>query len=242
MKKLFFLQWFLLLIFTLAVNTGCEKETPVTVTPVPVPPVAVPPAPPVLQPQNTPRIFAQANVDIAVELPINFAILSGHDYGTYNIPVNDLSYQWRKISGPASFIFENPDSLKTKVSNLEKGVYQFELVVSAVRLGMEARDTMILYVEDASSTSRQIFFRKLEWICPMGCTLQVVEDLWAYMAPNTPFSVYIKREFSSTWESVKPIAQYPANNYFYQVSDGSMAVVENPEPTVEDRPDVKIVF
>ncbi len=241
MKKLFFLQSLMLSIFILVVNRGCEKETPVTVTLVSPPPPLPPPLSP-HPPNNDPRIFAQANVDIAVELPINFAILSGHDYGTYNIPVSDLSYKWRKISGPSSFLLESPDSLRTKVSNLEKGVYRFELEVSAVRLGLSAKDVMILYVEDPSSTSKQIFFRKIEWVCPMGCTL-MVEDLWGYITPTTPFSVYIKREFSSTWELVKPISQYPGHNYFYEVHpEGSMVIIENPEPTVEDQPDVKIVF
>lgn len=243
MRKRSFLQWFLLLTVSIAVSTACEEETPITVTPLPTP-VTPPPPPPVSPaPQNTPRIWAHANVDIGVELPINFAILSGHDYGTYNIPATDLSYKWRKISGPASFLIENPDSLKTKVSNLEKGVYQFELEVSAVRLGMAAKDVMNLYVEAASSSNKQIFFRKIGWVCPLGCTLSVVEDLWAYMAPNTPFNVYIKREFSSTWELVKPISQYPGPNYFYEVyPGGSMVVVEEPDPAVDDHPDVKIVF
>ncbi len=242
MKQFSSWQWLLLLIFILPVNIGCEKETPVTVTPVPLPPPPPPPPPVVPQPQNTPRIYAQANVDIAVELPINFAILSGHNYGTYHIPATDLSYKWRKISGPASFVIESPDSLKTKVTNLEKGVYQFELEVSAVRLGMSAKDVMTLYVEDASSASRQIYFRKVNWVCPMSCTMEI-ENVLGYMPANTPFSVYIKREFSSTWELVMHVSHYPGHNYFYDVMPGgSFTIFENPDVTVYDTPDIKIVF
>jgi hypothetical protein len=242
MKKVFFLRWFPLLLLIGLVIIACEKETPVTVTPVPPPLPPQPPPPAVPQSQNSPRIHVRANVDITVELPINFAVLSGNSDGTYNIPANDISYQWRNISGPASFSIQKPDSLKTVVSNLAKGIYLFELTVSAARIGMSAKDTMVLDVEDASSSNKQVFFRKVWWICPMGCTLPVA-DISDYIPTNTPFSVYIKREFSSTWDLVKPSSQYPGNNYFYERwPDGTLVVFEDPETTVYDQPDVKIVF
>lgn len=56
-----------------------------------------------------------------------------------------LKYEWRKISGPSQFRIESPGSVITQITNLEAGIYQFELKVTN-SYGLSARDTMVLTV------------------------------------------------------------------------------------------------
>jgi hypothetical protein len=56
-----------------------------------------------------------------------------------------LKYEWRKISGPTNYKIVSPNSAVTDVTDLEVGIYQFELKVTNSR-GLSARDTMVLRV------------------------------------------------------------------------------------------------
>lgn len=57
-----------------------------------------------------------------------------------------LKYEWRKISGPAQYKIVNPYAATTGVTNLEAGVYKFELKVTNSH-NLSARDTMVLIVK-----------------------------------------------------------------------------------------------
>ena len=56
-----------------------------------------------------------------------------------------LKYEWRKISGPSKYKIVSPNSAVTDVTDLEVGMYKFELKVTNSR-GLSARDTMVLTV------------------------------------------------------------------------------------------------
>ena len=62
-----------------------------------------------------------------------------------------LKYRWRKISGPAQYTILSPKSAITKIINLTKGVYKFELTVTN-SYNLSARDTMTLTVNAPVST------------------------------------------------------------------------------------------
>src|SRR4030095_14251530 len=166
-------NFFILCLLTsklLTVGVGCKKEPlpriiSSTINPPP------PPPPPAYQ-----AIYADANMNIAIELPMNFGILNGDVYGPGR---NGASYKWEKVSGPASYFLENPDSLKTKVSNLEKGVYQFQLTVTT-NAGQTSTDIMTLKVQDASSLNKQVLFWDLNWSCPFGCSI-LLGDIFSYI-------------------------------------------------------------
>ena len=64
----------------------------------------------------------------------------------YNLQSPTLKYQWRKISGPSHYIIVTPNAPTTAVTDLEAGVYQFELMVTNSR-GLSSRDTMRLTVK-----------------------------------------------------------------------------------------------
>lgn len=227
MKKIKLIKY-LILFATILVNANCKEEA----LPSPIP---LPPPPPFSQ---SGTLWCNANVDITVELPINYAILHGSGFGGVG---NTLNYNWQKISGPSNYSFENPDSLRTKVLNLNKGVYQFELTVTN-NSGDSVKDSMTLKVEDPTSSKHQIFFWDLTWLCPLGCGMSI-ENINSYVPPNSLFNVYIKRDFSSNWELVLPYSSSTISRYYYDLSSaGGIFIWEDPDVTIYDKPEIKIVF
>lgn len=227
-------NFFILCLFTsnlFTVGVGCKKETlPRRVSS----PIYLPPAPPSPAYQV---IYADANMNIAIELPLNFGILNGDAYGPER---NGASYKWEKISGPASYFLETPDSLKTKVSNLEKGDYHFQLTVTT-NAGQTSTDIMTLKVQDASSPNKQIFFWDLHWSCPFGCSI-MLGDISSYMTANSIYAIYIRREGSSIWELVVPDSTSSTAAYIYSILNGQLTVFDNSYIDATDHPEIKIVF
>jgi len=125
------------------------------------------------------------------------------------------------------------------VTNLEKGAYAFKLSVTS-NTGQISTDTMTLIVQDATSANKQIFFWNLGWSCSFGCAL-MLEGL-LYLPPNSPFTLYIRSEFSSNWELVVPVSNASTTRFTYSVWGNYINVFDmyNFDPT--DHPDIKIVF
>jgi hypothetical protein len=91
---------------------------------------------------NKAPIVAAGN-DIKVVLPANEILLEGSFYDSEN---NVKTIEWTKLSGPDSFAIENKNDLKTRVSNLAEGVYQFELTVTD-HLDAIGKDVVTVTVE-----------------------------------------------------------------------------------------------
>ena len=86
----------------------------------------------------TPESFAGRDSVLATVVP------SFNLRGNGNDPDgNPISFNWRKISGPASGTFANATAAQTMVSALSMGVYHFELTVTDA-LGAVATDTVII--------------------------------------------------------------------------------------------------
>ena len=231
MKRIYIMAWFTILTLSL-INISCKKE-PIHSQDTTLPP-PLPPSPPAPSTQN---IWAHANMDITIELPMNFAILHG---GTTGPGRTGSKVKWEKISGPASYLLESPDSSQTKVTDLEKGSYAFKL--SAIsNTGQTSTDTMTLIVQDATSPKKQIFFQNLNWSCPFGCSISV-EDALSYLPPNSPFTLYIRREFSSDWELIVPEFSSSTAGFVYTVWAGQISVFEISDIEATDHPEIKIVF
>ncbi|HEX6849616.1 MAG TPA: DPP IV N-terminal domain-containing protein [Chitinophagaceae bacterium] len=77
-------------------------------------------------PNKNPPV-ANAGVDVNIFLPVNSVTLNGSASDADN---NITSSLWTKISGPSSFSIANANALRTQVTNLVQGVYQFELKVT----------------------------------------------------------------------------------------------------------------
>ena len=168
---------------------------------------------------------------------MDFAILNGSVTGP---GTNGSRVRWEQTSGPAGCIIENADSVITKVSNLLIGSYQFKLTGTAIS-GATMSDTMTVNVQEATSTSRQIFFSNLEWVCPMGCSIYLGYSL-SFIPAGDPITVYIRRENMSTWELVVPESVFTTEKYFYNIWSGQLSVFENSNIDATDHPEIKIVF
>jgi Predicted peptidase len=86
---------------------------------------------------------ANAGLDVVISLPDNSANLSGRGTDTDGAIVK---YQWRKISGPASYTIVSPNSANTDITNLTEGVYEFELTVTDNK-GATGKDVVKVTVE-----------------------------------------------------------------------------------------------
>lgn len=88
--------------------------------------------------KNQPPV-ANAGPDATIILTTNTVTLDG---SASTDPNNNISsYLWRKISGPSSFNIMNANAVRTQVTNLVQGIYQFELKVTDVR-GLFDKDTV----------------------------------------------------------------------------------------------------
>jgi hypothetical protein len=235
MKRIYPILCFAILILSL-INMSCKKVT-IDGANTTLPWLPPPPPPPL--PTSYQNIWAYANMDITIELPINFAFLNG---GTTGPGRNGAKVKWEKISGPASYLLEYPDSTKTKVTNLEKGAYVFMLSATS-NTGQTSTDTMTLIVQDATSTNKQIFFLSLNWSCSFGCGIDLGDAL-SYLPPSSPFTftLYLRRGFSSNWELIVPRSSSSTARYVYTLWTDQVSVFDTSYIDPTDHPDVKIVF
>ena len=104
---------------------------------------------------------ANAGTDQAINLPVNVATLAGG--GTDQDGRIRQTYNWTKISGPATFNIVNPLSPLTDVSGLVQGIYQFRLAVTD-NSGATASDTVqvavnapVNIVPTAEAGANQVF-------------------------------------------------------------------------------------
>ncbi len=91
---------------------------------------------------------ANAGGNISITLPLNSLTLTGN--GT-DADGTIASYQWTKVSGPATYTIASPGSAQTLVSNLVEGIYQFELRVTDNQ-GAVGRATITVTVNAATTT------------------------------------------------------------------------------------------
>jgi hypothetical protein len=143
---------------------GCSDLTE------PTAPENVPTAPPP-GPSDTvntaPRAYAGR--DVWVPFPVDSVVLSGFATDRES---NIASYEWKKVSGPASYSVESPNSLQTKVAGLEIGTYEFEFTVTDAG-GLTDKDTVSILVYDPLTTTETelILKNELSWNCPRSCNL-----------------------------------------------------------------------
>jgi parallel beta-helix repeat protein len=90
---------------------------------------------------------ANAGGDQSITLPTNNATLSGS--GTVS-GGSISSYNWTKISGPASGIIANANSASTSVTGLVEGTYQFQLKVTDNKGGTAVDNKLLIVNADAT--------------------------------------------------------------------------------------------
>lgn len=230
-------QFISMLLLLFIFISGCEKEERITgysTNTISTPTVIINTAP-----------AAFAGPDFYIVLPADSLLLKGRVHDT---PSDDIvQHSWKEISGPSRSTIDSPDLLQTKVRNLLKGTYQFELTV-VDKGGLIGKDTVTVDMREPIDPGSELIFTNLEWIFPWYAGVEVQNIYW-YPAPK---KVFIQRGFDSTWLEVNYISDSYTNNlyeYFIEkrpegagmYSYGSLYVFYYGSST-DDSPKVKIQF
>ena len=171
-----------------------------------------------------------AGADVWLPLPADSLVLSG--FATS--PLAITSYSWKKVSGPASYSIESPESQRTKMTNLEEGTYEFELAVTD-KSAWTGRDSVSVSVYDPRVGANEFIFRNVPWTCPMGCSATVNFQFSAI----TPTSVLVKGN-AEEWIEAKPEAQWkPGDRYVYGVGNSRLWIYADDE---QGAVDIRIIF
>jgi len=96
-------------------------------------------------PNKAPQV--NAGGDITLTLPTNKVTLAG---SAADSDGSITSVQWTKLSGSAQYKIVTPQSAKTEINNLAKGVYTFEFAATDNK-GAVTRDTIQITVEAAAT-------------------------------------------------------------------------------------------
>lgn len=191
--------------------------------------------------------ISNAGDDQYVFSPADFCTLKG---AAQDLENNIKTILWSKISGPSSFHIEHPDSLLTKVNNLQIGVYQFELIVTD-DMGMYAKDTVKVTVSQPQANANEIILENHIWIFPWYNAIEV-KDFNNLIPSGSAFRIFIRRDAYPDWIEVFPYSINGSNaSYEYYIETrqdgagiytyGSLYVFYYGMDT-SDTPDVKIVF
>ena len=227
------LSWFLIIIVLVA-NTGCKKHSLGTTTTYYS----------FTSTNTAPKAYA--GLDFLVWSPNNMAQLNG-SYRDDDNNIKEVS--WAKISGPNSCIIENKNSLETRISGLEKGVYQFELTVTD-NMNLYDKDTMAVTVGEIRDNSTELIFKDLVWINPWYNNV-VIEDFVSIVPPGSMFKIFIQRGNDPAWKEVPPQTASGSLNGLYdyfiitRLHDfyvkGSL-YISYYGSDIDDTPNVKIIF
>jgi hypothetical protein len=209
--------------------------------PPPPPPPTIPSLPPPLTPPPLPpgtiALQVGAGPDHLVYLPTDYCTLFGwvSGYSTFTV-------EWRQISGPTSCLIENPYSLGTNVSHLVKGVYQFEITVSAN--GLTGMDTCGVTVGTVSLNPNEIIFENQNWSTQglngslLWGSAIVINNIHQFIPVGTVFKTYIKRDSTTVWEELIP--GYEQSWYEFFSMNGNLCVWSSYDET--DSPEIKLVY
>jgi hypothetical protein len=144
-------------------------------------------------------------------------VLSGIGTG----PSEITSYAWRSIAGPGSYSLESPNSRFTKVTNLEQGLYKFELTVTDGG-GLTGKDTVsVLVFNPRTVGANELIFKDLKWVCPLGCSVSV-ENFGGYVPDGTPIRVFVGAD---GWIEAHPVSEWMINDRFVYATDNDKLLI-----------------
>ena len=179
---------------------------------------------------------ANAGVDLMVELRVNEGFLNG---SCSDFESAITGFGWTKVSGPDSYILGNKNALSTKLSGLEKGIYQFEFMVIDGS-GLFDKDTMMVIAGDISSNPRDTVFNDVGWSNGglLWGSKAEVKNIYNYLPPGSVFRVYLQASHLSDWTELK---QLSGNDYYdFFLRDGNLYIYSNFDEST--KANIKIVY
>jgi hypothetical protein len=214
----------------LLINNGCSEENPPSIFN----------GKPLLDSTPPPEVGAPSYIQVL--LPKDFCMI----YTSYSLRDGQTSssfkWNWKKIAGPTTFTIDNPNTPDTKVSNLVKGVYEFEISMTDER-GQTAKDTTTVTVGQMSSNPKVIIVKDLIWNDDgwNGFYLDIKD--FKIMIGKSVFKIYIQRENTLLWKEVLQYDEdFSATDYYFQIDDRNVLLISYFGATANDRPSVKIEY
>ena len=172
-------------------------------------------------------------------------ILSGSAW-INGLTANIASKEWKKISGPVSYMINSPSSFETLVTGLTRGVYQFQFKAITVN-GLSDSARVTVAVIDPLSPNQEVILQNQQWNYGGGFSCHYLYfDLDQYLPPGTPVKkIFIKPDCTSVWKEVVLVGANLTNEaYDYQILNGHFLDVEwcNSGCNYLDSPDLKIIY
>ena len=131
-------------------------------------------------------LIAEAGANITVEIPATTAQLNGSQS---TIPdVNNTTYLWTQTFGPSTVIFDDNQSLIANISNLEQGIYKFQL--SLTESGTTEKDNVYVNVQTGNNSLPSI-------------TITSPDDGDTFVSGDTVEITAIASDFDGTIEKVE---------------------------------------
>ena len=133
----------------------------------------------------------------------------------------------------------NKNALSTKLSGLEKGIYQFEFMVIDAS-GLFDKDTMMVIAGDISSNPRDTVFNDVGWSNGglLWGSKAEVKNIYNYLPPGSVFRVYLQASHLSDWTELK---QLSGNDYYdFFLRDGNLYIYSNFDEST--KANIKIVY
>jgi len=142
---------------------------------------------------------ADAGIDIYVWSPLQDAYLIG---SFLDVEKDVTGVSWTRISGPDSYVFENGDSLQTRIRGLATGHYQFELTVTD-KENLFDKDTVTVAVGEMPVKPNEFLFKYQVWIADWYANIEIPNFLENTLHESN-FKVFIQRESDPAWLEVMP--------------------------------------
>jgi len=181
--------------------------------------------------------YAVAGHDLWLLVPADTVELNGAIADDEN---NIAFHRWKQISGASNAVIVAPNNLSTKVRNLQKGDYQFELSVTD-SAGLTSRDTVSVFIKEYSELDHgEVIFSKLEWYCDQVCAV-TIECVSCKVPVKFPFKVFYKANVNQWIEIPSEENWKQGDKYFFGgYYDDLWIITEKPDSTFA--PDIKVVY
>ncbi|MHA4844504.1 PKD domain-containing protein [Flavitalea antarctica] len=186
------------------------------------------------QPRETDKLpTANAGPDVYVVPPAASCKL----YGSATIHKNGVERcMWLKISGPAVYKIDEPESFKPTVSDLIRGLYQFELTIIDGK-GFTDVDTVTVTVGELPTPKQS--FKNVYWNSegPNGTLMWgavlTIKNIYSFLPVGSNISVMISAGIPGTWtEALKEGAPGSENAlYSFAIDSSNLYVWSNAEET-----------
>jgi hypothetical protein len=162
-------------------------------------------------------------------------------------PANISSIRWSKIYGPASYRVDSPQAYRTRISNLEEGVYRFQFSATNTN-GFASSSIATVAVVNPSSPDRELIIPNQGWnLDQSGFGYNYISvNIYDFIPAGKPIKkVYIRPDCLTVWKELSLYDNISAYEWIYNIyEDGNKLGTEQLPgyPCGMDTPDIKIVY